>query len=233
MRFSVALSVGLALAATSVARGASALDKQGSAHGGEVGDNADENLFDIEGAAMIGVALINKSYAARPDNTGLALMRYAVHADIDLLGRKLSIPLDVNLFTDKERSGLAKFSPTEFDVITGLTTTSRLSKGLDGEVGARVEHDRPVDCGGFTQTYADIRARALYSLADVVSGLRRNLIDGDISGYFGLGWFLLNPSYAARPDNTGNALFRYSGHTELSVWKDRVSLGFDATFFTD
>jgi hypothetical protein len=43
----------------------------------------------------------------------------------------------------------------------------------------------------------------------------------------------VNPTYAARPDNTGNALFRYAGHTELSVWKDRISLGFDATFFTD
>jgi hypothetical protein len=222
----------IVLAAGGTTRTASALDKQGSAHGGEVGDDSDDK-FDIEGAAMIGIALINKSYAARPDNTGHALMRYALHADIDLLGRKLSIPVDVNMFTDRDRSGLAKLSPTELDVITGLTTTSKVSKGVDGEIGARVEHDRPVDRGGFTQTYADIRARALYSLADVVPGLKRDLVDGDISGYFGLGWFLLNPSYAARPDNTGSALFRYSGHTELSVWKDRISLGFDATFFTD
>jgi hypothetical protein len=221
------------LAASSATRTASALDKQGSAHGGEVGDGAEENLFDIEGAAIIGLALVNPDYAARPDNTGHTLMRYAVHADIDLLGRKLSIPLDVNVFTDRDRSGSAKFSPTELDVITGLTTTSKLTKGLDGEIGARVEHDRPVDRGGFTQTYADIRARALYSLADVVPGLRRDLVDGDISGYLGLGWFALNPSYAARPDNTGSSLFRYSAHSELSVWKDRVSLGFDATFFTD
>ncbi len=229
----LAFAVTLALAISSVGRSAFALDKQGSAHGGEVGDNPDENLFDIEGALMLGVALVNPDYAARPDNTGHTLMRYALHADIDLLGRKLSIPLDVNLFTDRDRSGSAKFSPTELDVITGLTTTSRLIKGVDGELGARVEHDRPVDRGGFTQTYADVRARALYSLAEVVPGLKRDLVDGDISGHFGLGWFVLNPSYAARPDNTGSALFRYSGHTELSVWKDRVSLGFDATFFTD
>ena len=234
MRFSVSLcACALVLATSSATRRASALDKQGSAHGGEVGDKPDENLFDIEGAAMIGLALVNPDYAARPDNTGHTLLRYALHADIDLLGRKLSIPLDVNVFTDRDRSGSAKFSPTELDVITGLTTTSKLSKGIDGELGARVEHDRPVDRGGFSQTYADLRARALYSLADVVPGLKRDLVDGDISGYFGLGWFVLNPSYAARPDNTGSALFRYSGHTELSVWKDRVSLGFDATFFTD
>jgi hypothetical protein len=232
-RFSVGLAFAVVLASSGAARRAFALDKQGSAHGGEVGDNPEENLFDIEGAAMVGVALVNPDYAARPDNSGHTLMRYAVHADIDLIGRKLSIPLDVNVFTDRDRSGSAKFSPTELDVITGLTTTSKLSKGLDGEVGARVEHDRPVDRGGFTQTYADVRARALYSLADVVPGLKRDLVDGDISGYVGIGWFVLNPSYAARPDNTGSALFRYSGHSELSVWKDRVSLGFDATFFTD
>ena len=230
MRFAV--SFALVLAVAGVPRLASALDKQGSAHGGEVG-GGDDDGFDIEGAAMLGVALINPSYAARPDNTGHALMRYALHADIDLIGRKLSVPLDVNVFTDRDRSGAGKFSPTELDVITGLTTTSKISKGVDGELGARVEHDRPVDRGGFTQTYADLRARALYSLAEVVPGLKRDLVDGDISGHFGLGWFMLNPSYAARPDNTGNALFRYSFHTELSVWKDRVSLGFDATFFTD
>jgi hypothetical protein len=229
----IALALALAFGSAGVApRTAFALDKQGSAHGGEVGEG-DEKPFDIEGAAMVGIALVNPNYAARPDNTGHTLMRYALHADIDLIGRKLSIPLDVNLFTDRDRSGAAKFSPTELDVITGLTTTERLTKGLDGEVGARVEHDRPVDRGGFSQTYADIRARALYSLADVVPSLKRDLVDGDISGYLGFGWFVLNPTYAARPDNTGSALFRYSGHTELSVWKDRVSLGFDATFFTD
>lgn len=222
-----------ALSLVSAAKSALALDKQGSAHGGEVGDNPDENLFDIEGAAMLGVALVNPNYAARPDNTGHTLMRYAVHADIDLLGRKLSVPLDVNVFSDRDRSGASKFSPTELDVITGLTTTTKLVKGVDGEIGARVEHDRPVDRGGFTQTYADVRARALYSLADMVPGLKRDLVDGDISGYLGLGWFALNPSYAARPDNTGSALLRYSAHSELSVWKDRVSLGLDATFFTD
>jgi hypothetical protein len=105
--------------------------------------------------------------------------------------------------------------------------------GLDMELGARVEHDRPIDRGTFTQTYADVRSRLLYSLGSVFPGLRRDLVDGDISGYLALGWFAINPTYAARPDNTGNALLRYAGHTELSVWKDRLSLGFDATFFTD
>src|SRR5262249_23131003 len=61
----------------------------------------------------------------------------------------------------------------------------------------------------------------------------RDLVDGDLLGYFTLGWFAFNPTYAARPDNTGLALFRYVGHTELSVWGDRLSLGLDGNLFTD
>lgn len=221
------------LAASTWALDVSALDKQGSAHGGDVGDDPTEPLFDIEGSVIMGVALVNPSYAARPDNTGRALMRYALHADVDLYRRLLSIPIDVNVFSDRERKGAAVFAPTELDFITGVTTTHTLLNGLDAELGARVEHDAPVDRGGFTQTYADVRARALYSLARPLPALKRDLVDGDISGHFTLGWFALNPSYAARPDNTGNALFRYAGHAELSIVHDHLSLGFDATMFTD
>src|SRR5262249_17713456 len=87
--------------------------------------------------------------------------------------------------------------------------------------------------GGFTQSYIDARGRALYSLGKIFPGLAYDLVDGDISGWFTLGWFAVNPTYAARPDNSGNALFRYGAHTELSVWHDHLSLGFDATMFTD
>src|SRR5687768_9957225 len=87
-----------------------ALDKQGSAHGGAVGE--EHGGFSVSGALMFGSALINPTYAARPDNTGKALFRYAAHADIDLIGRRLSIPLDVNLFTDRERRGAGIFAPT-------------------------------------------------------------------------------------------------------------------------
>jgi hypothetical protein len=208
------------------------LDKQGSAHGGAVADE-DDGAFNVSGAATLGVSLINASYAARPDNTGLALFRYALHSDIDLLGRRLSIPVDVNLFTDRERGGARIFAPSEFDFITGVTTTHALARGADLEVGTRVENDRPVDRGSFTQTYVDARARLLYSLARAWPSLGHALVDGDISGYATAGWFAFNPSYAARPDNTGLALFRYVGHTELSVGHDHWSVGLDGTFFTD
>jgi hypothetical protein len=199
-------------------REANALDKQGSAHGGAVSSENQENGFDVSGSLMLGASLINQSYAARPDNTGIALMRYAGHADVDLIGRMVSIPIDVNMFTDKTRQQLGVFAPTELDVITGITTTHPVATGGDLELGARVEHDRPVDRGGFTQSYADVRGRYLYSLAKIWPSLARDLVDGDINGYLTLGWFAFNPTYASRPDNSGIALFRYVAHTEFSVW---------------
>lgn len=218
------------VAATAAPPSAWALDKQGSAHGGSVeGSSTGVNL---SGALMAGVALYNPSYAARPDNTGLALMRYGAHVDLDLIGRYLSIPLDLNLFTDRTRPGLLIFAPTEFDVITGLTSTFELGPGAL-EVGARVEHDRPVDEGTFTQTYVDARGRYLFSAASLWPRLASALKDGDVSGWLTLGVFAFNPTYAARPDNTGLALFRYAAHVELSVLDDLVSIGLDGTFFSD
>lgn len=207
-----------------------ALDKQGSAHGGAVGDV--DTSFNFSGALMLGVSLYNPSYAARPDNTGLALLRYGGHFDVDLLGRLLSIPLDVSFFTDSTRLGGLVLLPTEFDFITGVTSTFGAGPG-DLEVGARVEHDRPVDMGTFTQTYVDLRARYLFSFGRLVPGLADALEGGDLSGWVTLGGFLFNPTYAARPDNTGLALFRYALHAELSVFDDLFSLGLDGTMFTD
>jgi hypothetical protein len=208
-----------------------ALDKQGSAHGGQVGGSAKE--FNVSGSATLGASLYNPTYAARPDNTGLALFRYALHLDVDLLGRYLSIPIDLNLFTDRQRHKLAVFAPSELDLIGGVTSTNSLSKGLDLEVGARFEDDRNVDRGKYDQLYVDARARLLYSLATISPALGHDLADGDLSGYATLGWFAVNPTYAARPDNSGIALFRYVAHSELGVWHKRLALGADGTFFSD
>ena len=220
----------LGLASILVASSSLALDKQGSAHGGAVGDQ--NTGFNFSGALMLGVSLYNPSYAARPDNTGLALLRYGGHFDVDLLGRLLSIPIDVSFFTDSTRLGGLVLLPTEFDFITGVTSTFAVGPG-DLEVGARVEHDRPVDMGTFTQTYVDARARYLYSFARFVPGLAETLKGGDLNGWITLGGFLFNPTYAARPDNTGLALLRYAVHAELSTFDDLLSLGLDATMFTD
>ena len=84
-----------------------------------------------------------------------------------------------------------------------------------------------------TQTYADVRARYLYSLAAMFPGLSPALRGGDVNGWLTLGWFAVNRTYFARPDNTGLALFRYAVHSEVSFWKGRFAVGLDAIFFTD
>ncbi len=209
-----------------------ALDKQGSgAHGGAVAGA--ETGVDLTGTVAFGISLYNPSYAARPDNSGLTLFRYAAHADLDLIGRRLSIPLDVNFFTDRSADGLAMAAPTEFDVITGVTSTFGLGDRAAVEAGVRVEHDRPVDRGGATQTYADVRARLVGEIPGHVFGLPAR----DLSGWLTAGWFAYNPTkagtYFARPDNTGRALFRYAVHASIDLIPDRLAFAVDGTFFTD
>jgi len=224
----VALALGLGLAMPAAAW---ALDKQGSAHGGTV--EVDPDGFDMSGALSVGLALVNPSYAARPDNSGHTLMRYAGHADIDIIGQHLSIPLDVNLFSDGDRAGAGKVAPSELDLIGGVTTTWPAGPGAL-EVGARLESDRSVDRPSTAkQFYGDARARFLYSLARFFPALASRLHDGDVAGWATLGWFTYNKSYFARPDNSGRAFLRYGMHGELSTFADLISVGLDATMFTD
>jgi hypothetical protein len=206
-----------------------ALDKQGSAHGGDVGGST--SGFDVTGTVSLGVSLYNPTYAARPDNTGRALFRYAAHTDVDLIGKLLSIPLDINFFTDRDRPGAAKLLPSEFDIIAGVTTTWALPVGAV-ELGSRVESDMNVDRGSYSQTYVDARARYLYSLEQHVPEAARSM-NGDVTGVATLGVFAFNPTYAARPDNSGLALMRYGLHGEAAFLDSHLAVGVDATMFTD
>lgn len=207
-----------------------ALDKQGSAHGGQI--EGAETGFGVSGSAALGISPYNPTYAARPDNSGHTLMRYALHADVDLIGRRLSIPIDLNLFSDRDRHGALKLAPSELDVIGGLTSTWEAGPGAL-EIGVRGEQDRPVDRDTLKQTYLDARARYLYSIAQLSPGLSRALSGGDISGWATLGAFIVNPTYAARPDNSGLALLRYVLHTEISCCGSHFALGLDGNAFTD
>lgn len=47
-----------------------------------------------------------------------------------------------------------------------------------------------------------------------------------------LGGFVVNPSFPARPDNSGRALLRYATHVEVELTKV-FGAGVDATFFSD
>lgn len=225
---SLASFASLVTATVLASRTAHALDKQGSAHGGHISGESEGT--NVSGSLTLGSSIYNPSYAARPDNTGLALFRYAAHADIDLIGRRLSIPIDINMFTDRTRPGFDVVKPTELDLIGGVTSTWPVGAGAL-ELGTRIEHDAPIDQGTYTQTYMDVRSRYLFSLAQWWPDLERHSLD--ITGWATLGAFIVNPTYAARPDNSGKALLRYAVHTELSLFDHLLSLGVDATMFTD
>jgi hypothetical protein len=219
---------------------ARALDKQASAHGGSA--SAGDEGFGISSSLLAGIAVYNPTYAARPDNTGRALLRLAPHVDIDLLGPRLSIPIDINFFTDRNLPGFQKLVPSELDLISGVTSTwpvglAALELGVRGEVDLPLnepsEAERTEDESlGYKQAYVDARTRLLLSGARFWPGLRQALAGGDVSGAATLGWFAFNPSYAARPDNTGRALLRYAFHLTLD-YAERVFVGVDATMFTD
>jgi hypothetical protein len=206
-----------------------ALDKQGSAHAGQL--SGPDSGFGLSGSVLFGAAIYNPTYAARPDNTGHALLRLASHLDVDLIGSRLSIPIDFNFFSDRDRPGWGKLAPSEFDVISGVTSTWPLGPTAL-ELGVRGEGDFPVDRGTTTQSYMDARAKWMFSAGGFAPDLREALAGGDIGGSATLGWFIVNPSYAARPDNSGRALLRYGLHASIS-YTPRFFFAFDATFFTD
>jgi hypothetical protein len=220
-----------AIALLSSSAAAFALDKQGSAHSGQVA-GADRG-FGASGSLLLGAALYNPSYAARPDNTGLALLRFAPHFDVDLIGTRLSIPLDLNTFSDRQRRGALVLAPTELDLISGLTSTWPLGASSALELGARGERDMSLDRGSYSQAYADARGRLLFVSGNTWPKVAQALEHGALSGALTLGWFFWNPSYAARPDNSGRALLRYGAHVAADALSGRAGVALDATSFTD
>lgn len=231
-------------------REARALDKQGAAHSSGAGEGAADGTRGggtgaelrppaagphVSGQLFLGILPYNPTYTARPDNTGRALLRAGGHADVDLLGEHLFIPLDLNLFTDRDSSALR---PSEVDLIGGVASTWKVPGGRT-EVGARGEWDATADgkgkgatTGKRSQGYVDVRARFMASLGEHLKTLDGALRGGDISGWLTLGWFTWNPMYFARPDNTGRALLRYVAHLDAAFWR-HLGVFADGTFFTD
>jgi hypothetical protein len=177
-----------------------ALDKQAPAHAGGAG--ADDDLGpSISGALFLGALPVNPSYAARPDNSGLAVLRAGGHVDVNIIGSRLFVPVDVNLFTDRCTSWIR---PSELDVIAGVATAWPVARG-QLELGARAEQDRAIDgaarqhsCNAgsgtaATQTYGDLRARYAFALGAWLPALRPALAGGDVTGWLTFGWFAVNP----------------------------------------
>jgi hypothetical protein len=219
-----------------------ALNKQGA----RTDDDEEQNKgfpVNLSGYLFAGGFLFNPTYAARPNNTGLAAFRFGLHLDLDLYRRWLTISYDENTFTDggSERRNL--FLPTEHDHIVGLLSTIGIARHTALTLAVHYEIDSPATepsdefqaswplthfdanrqpqpyPAGYTQSYVDAYARITYEAEHFTI-------------FAALGGFLYNPSYAARPDNAGLALFRYQLHGEVSPlpW---LSIRLDFNAFTD
>ncbi len=218
---------GLVLASALISPSARALNKQGLSAPVDTTEREGSAIAPTLSGYVFGGALVyNPTYAARPDNTGLALFREGAHVDLDLYGKRLTVTYDANVFSDRASSSSPR--PSEHDHIVGL-----VSRHGDLELGAHYETDRPADRPGDVQQYVDVHTRVYYDLARALPGLGRALPRQGLAGFFTLAGFAYNPTYAARPDLSGLALLRLVGHAELDLYRPWLTFSVDLNFFTD
>jgi hypothetical protein len=100
----------------------------------------------------------NRSYFARPDNTGVALFRYVAHFDFDVYRNLVIVFGDVNMFTD--RTARSRIRPSELDWILGVAL-----RWHSLELSVYKEQDRPIDRSGLIQGYWAIQLRFAFDWA--------------------------------------------------------------------
>ncbi len=187
------------------------------------GRAAEESLF--AGYLLTSAFASNRTFTARPDNTGLVGMRHMLHLETDLYKQYLTFYTDQNFFSDRT-NGWIELS--EWDGTYALT-------GVLGHVNWRLQYERdvPIDRKGLTQEYADGLVTAKFQAVQDVSGWRRMFPNQNLTVYAGAGWLFHNRNYFARPDNTGRALFRYVAHADLDLYKNKIVLYGDVNMLTD
>ncbi len=179
----------------------------------------------VRGYFLSAAFLDNPTFAARPDNTGLAGMRYMIHLETDLYREYLQFYTDQNFFSDRT-NGWVELS--EWDGTYALTGSFR-------DWGWRIQYERdaPLDRSGTKQVYADTLLTYRFPDARGSAWWRTTFPDQNLSFYAGAGWLFHNQDYFARPDNTGRALFRYVAHADLDLYRNRIVLFADTNLFTD
>ena len=187
------------------------------------GRDAEESLF--AGYLLTSAFALNRTFTARPDNTGLVGMRHMLHLETDLYKHYLTLYTDQNFFSDRT-NGWIELS--EWDGTYAFT-------GVLGHVNWRLQYERdvPIDRKGLTQEYADGLVTAKFQAVQDVSGWRRMFPNQNLTVYAGAGWLFHNRNYFARPDNTGRALFRYVAHADLDLYKNKLVLYGDVNMLTD
>jgi hypothetical protein len=92
----------------------------------------------------------------RPDNSGLVLLRYGLHLDVQPFVWA-TISYDSNFFSDRQADNPLR--PSEWD--NHLALAARW-KAL--ELSLHAERDAPADRGGLVQAFAEIQGRLLWKL---------------------------------------------------------------------
>ena len=187
------------------------------------GRAVEESLF--AGYLLTSAFASNRTFTARPDNTGLVGMRHMLHLETDLYKQYLTFYTDQNFFSDRT-NGWIELS--EWDGTYALT-------GVLGHVNWRLQYERdvPIDRKGLTQEYADGLVTAKFQAVQDMSGWRRIFPNQNLTVYAGAGWLFHNRNYFARPDNTGRALLRYVAHADLDLYKNKIVLYGDVNMLTD
>jgi hypothetical protein len=190
---------------------------------GQAVEKAEESL--IGGYFLTGAFVSNPSFAARPDNTGLVGMRYMLHAETDLYKEYLTLYSDQNFFSDRERGWIML---SEWDQTYGIT-------GTIGHWSWRTQYERdaPLDRSGLIQAYADGLVNYRIRSHEDWAWWQKMFPKNGFTAYIGAGGLFYNQTYFARPDNTGRALFRYVGHFDLNLYKQKVVFYGDFNMFTD
>lgn len=209
---------------------ANALEKYGrplpefeKENGVEVERGVDESL--IAGYLLTGAFISNPSFTARPDNTGRVGLRHMLHAETDLYKKYLTFYTDQNFFSDRDNGWIEL---TEWDQTYGFTgTVEHWSWRM------QYERDAPLDRTGLKQVYADALVNYRIRSGEDWTWWQRMFPRNNLTAYVGLGWLFHNENYFARPDNTGRALFRYVGHFDLNLYREKVLLFGDFNMFTD
>lgn len=199
------------------------LPSMDAVEGDDASPAAEESLFG--GYFMTAAFVSNPTFAARPDNTGLVGLRYMLHLETDLYKQYLTFYTDQNFFSDRT-NGWIELS--EWDGTYAFT-------GVIDRFNWRLQYERdaPIDRSGLKQAYADALVTGKVHSTQDFAWWRRLFPNQTLKMYGGAGWLFHNSSYFARPDNTGRALFRYVGHADLNLYKEKVVLYGDVNFFTD
>lgn len=116
---------------------------------------------------------------ARPDNTGLVLMRYGLHLDVQPLAWT-TVSYDSNFFSDRQADNPLR--PSEWENHLALA-----GRWQALELSLHAERDAPADRGGLAQSFAEVQGRLLWTLEDLVPALAARFPRQDLSEFFAVG----------------------------------------------